>query len=96
MHCQRSKTFALVQPHIVFHLPQPPCPPLLPQGIGFAGRGARAELQGWADKDDDDVIARNRRLFGGDRGRQVGAAQMGGGCTAQQGLRLGRAGEAAP
>ncbi|PRW61353.1 hypothetical protein C2E21_0575 [Chlorella sorokiniana] len=40
------------------------------QGIGFAGRGAPRELQGWADKDDDDVIARNRRLFGGDRGRQ--------------------------
>ena len=48
----------------------PPCQRRL-QGIGFAGKGAPKALQGWADKDDDDVIARNRRLFGGDRGRQV-------------------------
>lgn len=56
---------------------QPPATATRPlpalQGIGFAGRGAPRELQGWVDKDDDDVIARNRRLFGGDRGQQVGS-----------------------
>lgn len=37
------------------------------QGLGFAGRGVAAPaLKGWAEKDDDDVIARNRRMrYGG-------------------------------
>lgn len=36
------------------------------QGLGFAGRGVASALKGWAEQDDDDVIARNRRLrYGG-------------------------------
>ena len=33
------------------------------QGLGFAGRGVQSGLATWAG-DDDDVIARNRRLYG--------------------------------
>jgi hypothetical protein len=57
-------------------LPSPALPACL-QGIGFAGRGAQASsLPAWEERDDNDVVARNRRirasLYGGTLAEEVG------------------------